>query len=156
LAVIGIGSDGITFGTGYFRAKEIIEGGGSSMQEYGILKLISLVITYISGAPGGMFAPSLAVGAGFGLNLSLLLPTLPQAAMVLLGMVAFFSGMTRAPMTGFVIVMEMTSSSSSMIMPLMATALVAANVSRFMNRHALYDGQADLFLHQLRLRKQAN
>ena len=156
LAVIGIASDGITFGTGYFRAKEIIEGGGSSMQEYGILKLVSLIITYISGAPGGMFAPSLAVGAGFGLNMSLLLPSLPQAAMVLLGMVAFFSGMTRAPMTGFVIVMEMTSSSSTMIIPLMATALVAANVSRFMNRHALYDGQAEIFLRQLRARHQAN
>jgi H+/Cl- antiporter ClcA len=88
--------------------------------------------------------------------MSLLLPFLPQAAMVLLGMVAFFSGMTRAPMTGFVIVMEMTSSSSTMIIPLMATALMAANVSRFMNRHALYDGQAEIFLRQLRARNQAN
>ncbi|WP_293764012.1 chloride channel protein [uncultured Aquitalea sp.] len=156
LAVIGIASDGITFGTGYFRAREILEGGGGGMQDYGALKLLSLLITYISGAPGGIFAPSLAVGAGVGLNLSLLLPYLPQAAMVLLGMVAFFSGMTRAPMTGFVIVMEMTSSSSSMIIPLMATALVATNVSRFMNRHALYDGQAAIYLANLRKQQQAN
>ena len=54
--------------------------------------------------------------------------------------------MTRAPLTGFVIVMEMTDS-STMIIPLMATALIAANLSRFLTRRPLYEGQARLTLH---------
>ena len=55
--------------------------------------------------------------------------------------------MTRAPMTGFIIVMEMTDS-SAMIIPLMATALLASNVSRLITRRALYDGQVHIFLRQ--------
>ena len=147
LAVIGIISHGSTFGTGYFRARDIIEGHGAALQDYGVLKLISMFVSHISAVPGGMFAPSLAVGAGFGLNMSQLMPFLPQTMVVLLGMVGFFAGMTRAPMTGFVIVMEMTDT-SGMIIPLMATALVAASVSRLVARRALYDGQVRLFLPQ--------
>jgi H+/Cl- antiporter ClcA len=137
LAGIGILCGGITFGTGYWRAREIILQGGDGLEGYGILKWLTLMISFISGAPGGTLAPSLAVGAGVGLNLASLMPYLPQTAVILLGMVAFFSGMTQAPMTGFVIVMEM-SDSSSMIIPLMASALIAANVSRLLCRRALY------------------
>jgi H+/Cl- antiporter ClcA len=152
IAAIGIASHGSTFGTGYYRARDIIEGHGAGLEGYGVLKLITLLLSYISGAPGGMFAPSLAVGAGFGLNISHLLPSLPETGLILLGMVAFFAGMTRAPMTGFVIVMEMTDS-NGMIIPLMATALIAANVSRLVSRRALYEAQAhDLLKQQADLR----
>ncbi|OWY38458.1 chloride channel protein [Xenophilus sp. AP218F] len=155
LAVIGILSDGSTFGTGYFRARDIIEGHGASLHDYGVLKLITMFVSHISAVPGGMFAPSLAVGAGFGLNMSQLLPFLPQAMIVLLGMVGFFAGMTRAPMTGFVIVMEMTDS-SAMIIPLMATALIASNISKLVTRRSLYEGQVRLFMRNWQARHGAN
>jgi len=148
IALIGIASHGSTFGTGYYRAQDIIQGHSDGLEAYSVLKLITLLLSYISGAPGGMFAPSLAVGAGFGLNVSHLLPGLPSTALVLLGMVAFFAGMTRAPMTGFVIVMEMTDS-NGMIIPLMAAALIAASVSRLVSRHALYEAQAHALLKSL-------
>ncbi len=151
LALIGIAADGMTFGTGYWRARDIIEGAGG-LESYGILKLLTLFISYISGAPGGIFAPSLAVGAGIGLNVATLFPAYPHTAMIMLGMVAFFSGMTRAPMTGFVIVMEMTDS-SSMIFPLMLTALIAAGISRVICRHSLYETQARLYLNVQRERE---
>ena len=149
LAVICILSHGNTFGTGYYRAREIILQGGNGLDNYGVLKWITMVISFISGAPGGMLAPSLAVGAGFGLNIASLLPHLPQTAIILLGMVAFFSGLTQAPMTGFIIVMEM-SDSSSMIIPLMASALIAANLSRLLSRRALYPELARMLLRQSR------
>jgi H+/Cl- antiporter ClcA len=149
LAIIGILSGGITFGTGYWRAREIILQGGTGLESYGILKWLSLMISFASGAPGGTLAPALAVGAGIGLNLASLMPYLPQTAIILLGMVAFFSGMTQAPMTGFVIVMEM-SDSSSMIIPLMASALIAANVSRFLSRHGLYGELGMMLLRKTR------
>ena len=148
IVVIGLMNNGSTFGTGYYRASEIISGHGAALEHYGVAKLCTLILSYISGAPGGMFAPSLAVGAGFGLNLSHLFPGLPQTALVLLGMVAFFAGLTRAPMTGFVIVMEMTNS-SEMIIPLMATALIAANISRMLSRQTLYGGQAKALLQEI-------
>ncbi|BEV73489.1 MULTISPECIES: chloride channel protein [unclassified Paludibacterium] len=149
IAVIGILAHGITFGTGYWRAREIILQGGDGLEAYGPLKWLTMLISFISGAPGGTLAPSLAVGAGIGLNLASLMPDLPQTAIILLGMVAFFSGMTQAPMTGFVIVMEM-SDSSSMIIPLMAAALIAANLSRFICRKALYGELGNMLLRKVR------
>jgi len=149
LALIGIASNGITFGTGYYRAREMILMGGDGLEGYGALKWLTMLISFISGAPGGMLAPSLAVGAGVGLNIAALMPHLPQTAIILLGMVAFFSGLTQAPMTGFVIVMEM-SDSSSMIIPLMASALIAANISRFLSRRALYGELAHMLLNRER------
>ncbi|GGY27217.1 chloride channel protein [Paludibacterium paludis] len=153
LALIGIASDGITFGTGYWRARDIIEG-AAGLDSYGILKLVTVIISFVSGAPGGIFSPSLAVGAGIGLNVASWFPSYPHTAMIMLGMVAFFSGMTRAPLTGFVIVMEMTDS-SSMIFPLMVTALIAAGISRVVCRHSLYETQARLYLNQQKARESA-
>lgn len=94
-------------------------------------------------------APSLAVGAGIGLNLTSCLPDISQTAVILLGMVAFFSGLTLAPMTGFVIVMEI-SDSSAMIIPLMATALIASSLSRLLSRRALYPALAYQLNKQMR------
>lgn len=150
IAGIGIASDGMTFGTGYFRARDIIEGHTEGLEGYGILKLITMLLSYLSGATGGIFAPALAVGAGFGLNVAQLMPAQPETAVVLLGMVAYFAGMTRAPVTGFVIVMEMTDS-STMLIPLMASALIAAGISRLINRHSLYDAQARMLLKTMRM-----
>lgn len=155
LAIIGILADGSTFGTGYYRARDIILMGGAGLESYGVLKWLTMMISFISGAPGGTLAPTLAVGAGLGLNMASLLPYLPQTAVILLTMVAFFSGMTQAPMTGFVIVMEM-SDSSSMIIPLMASALIAANLSRFISRRALYGELGMMLLRKFRLQESAN
>ena len=68
--------------------------------------------------------------------------------MALLGMVGFFAGFSRSPLTGLVVVMEMTES-PSMIVPLMVTALIASGVSRQFNRKSLYEAQAQLLLSAL-------
>lgn len=59
-----------------------------------------------SAIPGGVFALSLATGAGMGANLAPLMPYAQAGAGIVLGMVACFSGVVQAPITAFVIVME--------------------------------------------------
>jgi H+/Cl- antiporter ClcA len=108
LAIIGIVSGGTSYGTGYHEAKHLVEGTGRLPEAYGVFKMLATTISYISGIPGGIFAPSLAIGAGFGSNLAALLPGVQSGAVVILGMVAYFSGVVQAPITAFVIVMEMT------------------------------------------------
>ena len=54
--------------------------------------------------PGGIFSPSLAVGAGLGSNIASLFHGAPLAAVMLLGMVSYFAGVVQAPITAFVIV----------------------------------------------------
>lgn len=141
LALIGLASDGTSYGTGYYEARGIIEGTAELSWTYGLYKLMATIVSAVSGIPGGIFAPSLAIGAGLGANLAVLMPYLPVAAVALLGMVAFFAGVLRVPITAFVIVLEMTDS-QSMLMPLMATSLIATGMSRLVCPVPLFDALA--------------
>jgi H+/Cl- antiporter ClcA len=149
LALIGLASGGHTYGTGYIEAKGIIEGTSNLPQSYGILKMFSTIVSYLSGIPGGIFAPSLAIGAGFGDNLAGIMPFAPVGAVVILGMVAYFSGVVQAPITAFVIVMEMTDN-HTMILPLMAASFVAYAVSRRICPKPLYRTMAEGFVSRIK------
>ena len=142
LALIGIASQSTSYGTGYAEAKQLIEGSEQIPASYGVLKLLATLVSYASGIPGGIFAPSLAVGAGFGANLAKFLPFAPAAAIVILGMVAYFAGVAQAPLTAFIIVMEMTDN-HDMVIPLMAAALIGHGTSTLICRKPLYKALAD-------------
>ncbi len=145
LAILGWLSDGQTYGTGYEQARGLVEGQSTLMPTFALLKLAATVVSYVSGIPGGIFAPSLSIGAGLGSVLAEWVPSAPTGAMVLLGMTAYFSGVVQAPITSTVIVMEMTADQSATI-PLMATAFLSFAISRFICRRPLYGALARRFL----------
>ena len=146
LASIGLLSGGLTYGTGYEEANPALMAGEGSGVFFPLLKLAATVISYLSGIPGGIFSPSLSIGANLGAELAPLLPSTPGAALALLGMVAYFSGVVRAPLTAVVIVMEMTNEQHNMLLPLLATALLAQWVSRHVCPRPLYHTLANAFL----------
>ena len=145
LAAIGVVSDGQTYGTGYEQARHMVEGSHLMPASYIVLKSAATVISYISGIPGGIFAPSLSIGAGLGAWLAQLMPSAPAGAVVLLGMVGYFSGVVQAPITATVIVMEMADN-QRLTIPLMATAFLALGVSRLVCRRPIYAVLARRFL----------
>ncbi len=145
LAVFGVASDGQTYGTGYEQARGMVEATTHLPGSYVLLKFAATVVSYISGIPGGLFAPSLSVGAGMGEWLAHLMPSAPAGAVVLLGMVAYFSGVVQAPITATIIVMEMTDN-QRLTVPLLATAFLAFAVSRLVCRRPLYGALARRFL----------
>lgn len=145
LALLGQFSDLSIFGTGYNEAKSLIEGTRDLPATYGVMKLAATAVSYISGLPGGLFAPSLAVGAGLGANFSSFLPALPAAAVVILGMVGYFTGVVQVPITATIIVMEMTDD-QSLTVPLLATAFLAYAFSRLVCPTSLYRTLARAFL----------
>ena len=77
---------------------------------------------------GGIFAPSLAVGAGLGQDIAQWTGH-AQPALIALGMVGFLAGTTQAPITAFIIVMEMVEG-QALVLSLMACALVAHGMAR--------------------------
>jgi H+/Cl- antiporter ClcA len=145
IAAIGVASGGQTYGTGYEQARGMVEATQHLPGSYVVLKFLASVISYISGIPGGLFAPSLSVGAGLGAWLAHFMPSAPEGAIVLLGMVAYFSGVVQAPITATIIVMEMTDN-QRVTLPLMATAFLAFGVSRLVCRRPLYSALARRFL----------
>jgi H+/Cl- antiporter ClcA len=144
VGAIGVVAGGTTYGTGYDEARRLVEG-GSATGSFGLLKLAATTLSTISGVPGGIFSPSLAVGAGFGADIAALLSANSPGAVVLLGMVAYFSGVVQAPITAFIIVMEMTDN-HNMAVPLMMTSLIAYGSTRFIGARPIYQALAEKFI----------
>jgi len=144
LAVIGLASGGATYGTGYEQAEALLHGTPLPLA-FAPLKMLATVLSYLSGIPGGIFAPSLSIGAGIGSEVSSLLTSSPVAAVILLGMVGYFSGVVQAPITAVIIVLEMTDN-SNMTIPLMATSVIAYAVSRLVCPEPFYKAMAHRFL----------
>jgi CIC family chloride channel protein len=118
-----------------------------------VLKLIGTSLTLGSGGAGGMFAPSLLLGAALGGTLGMILeamgwlPNGHPAHLALVGMAAMLAGTTHAPLTAILIVYELTQSYQVML-PLMFAAVVATIVARSINRDSIYTSR----LHQMGIR----
>jgi H+/Cl- antiporter ClcA len=145
VALIGWVSSGATFGTGYGEARAIVEQGVLPSNSFAFMKALATLMSYVTGIPGGIFAPSLAVGAGLGGTVSLLLPYAPGGAIVLLTMAAYFAGVVQAPLTALVIVSEMTGN-RDLTLPLMAATLLGRGASALVCRESLYRALAVQFL----------
>lgn len=136
LLVAGIGwaSGGITWCSGYEQTRSLLEGSQALPWYFGPAKFTATVLAYLSGLPGGIFAPSLAIGAGIGQNVSqILVGQAYPATVIVLCMVGFLAAATQAPITSFIIVMEMVSG-YPIVIGLMATALIASGISRTLSR----------------------
>jgi len=145
VALIGWASSGATFGTGYGEARAIVQQGIIPTNSFAFMKALATLFSYVTGIPGGIFAPSLAVGAGLGGTLSLYLPYAPGGAIVLLTMAAYFSGVVQAPLTALVIVSEMTRN-RDLTLALMAATLLGRGASALVCRESLYRALALQFL----------
>ncbi len=108
-----------------------------------VAKLGATIFTLGSGNSGGIFSPSLYMGAmlggGFGYWVHALFPanTATAGAYALVGMASVFSAAAHAPLTAFLIVFEM-SGDYRMILPLMITVGLSTLISQYMHRYSIY------------------
>ena len=154
IAVVGLVSRGQTWGSGIEPVRELLGGQVHAVTAlFGPLKFIATWLSSWSGVPGGLFSPSLAVGAGIGYDVSLLFGHPLSTALIAMGMAGFLAAVTQAPLTAFIIVMEMIDG-RPMVLSLMAVALIAATISRAISR-PLYHTLAGFQLEQLRAEQEA-
>lgn len=150
LGVIGLLSPKLggfprVFGVGYESISEALSGSLTLQIAFVLLllKLLATITTLGAGGSGGIFAPSLFMGAmlgqAFGIVVNGLFPdiTAPAGAYALVGMAAFFSGTAHAPVTAILILFEMTND-YQIILPLMFTTVLATLVSRLISRESIY------------------
>jgi CIC family chloride channel protein len=101
-------------------------------------------VSYAASTPGGLFAPLLTVGAQsgllFGAACHFAFPSvdIQPEAFAVVGMAAFFTGVVRAPLTGLVLVTEMTAS-VTMLLPMLGACCVAMLVPTLMRNAPIYD-----------------
>src|SRR3984885_11155218 len=116
-----------------------------------VLRLALGAISYSAGTPGGLFAPLLVLGAQSGLLFGLLCQHwVPDAvpdpkALAVVGMAAFFTGAVRAPVTGIVLVTEMTAN-FTLLLPMLAACFAAMLVPALLNNAPIYDSLREVTL----------
>ncbi|RYG55155.1 ClC family H(+)/Cl(-) exchange transporter, partial [bacterium] len=110
-----------------------------------LLFLVRLVLThgsYGTGVPGGIFAPLLCIGALIGLAVGLvghaLFPALDPRVFAAVGMAAYFTAIVRAPLTGIVLIAEMTGD-YSLLLPLFVASFAAYGVAELLRNPPLYE-----------------
>lgn len=154
VAAIGLATGGSTFGSGYAHSKEVLAGAEEVPGVFVLFKFLATWLTAWSGVPGGIFAPSLSIGGSLGHDIAALTGYAHAPALVALGMVGFLAAATQAPLTSFIIVMEMVDG-HGMVLSLMACALVAGAISRVLSR-PLYGALAQLQLERLAAQNSAS
>ncbi|MEY3664023.1 MAG: hypothetical protein RLZZ153_205 [Pseudomonadota bacterium] len=133
IAVLGTLTGGAIFGTGYEPTRALLEGDAELPWYFFVFKLAATFLSYLSGLPGGIFAPSLSIGAGLGHALAQITAEPGNAGILLvLAMAGFLAAATQAPLTSFIIVMEMVDGYSQII-ALMSVALFASWISRLIS-----------------------
>jgi CIC family chloride channel protein len=101
-------------------------------------------LSYAVNTPGGLFAPILVLGAGLGLLVGqpsqMLFGALapPPLALAVVGMAAFFTAVVRSPLTGIVLVTEMTAN-TTLFVPMLTANLAAALVPSLLGNPPIYD-----------------
>ena len=109
-----------------------------------VLRFLLTMLSYGCGAPGGIFAPLLVLGAATGLAIGGIAQQfdpqvtayLPTFAVV--GMAAYFSAIVRAPLTAIVLMVEMTGN-YSLVLPLVVVCLTAAGIADFLRDLPVYE-----------------
>lgn len=148
---------GLAVGIVAFVAPGVVGGGDSLTQSalsgegtIGTLVLLFALrfllgaASYAAGTPGGLFAPMLVLGAQLGLACGFVAATLfagldlDPNGFALVGMAAFFVGVVRAPLTGIVLVVEMTSN-TTLLVPMLSASFIAMLVPTMIGNPPIYD-----------------
>jgi H+/Cl- antiporter ClcA len=134
VACLGIASGGVVYGSGLAQTQTLLEAEGQLPWYFGPAKFVATLVAYFAGLPGGIFAPSLSIGAGLGHGLAPLLDQSAVPGMLLaLCMAGFLAAVTQAPMTSFLIVMEMVDG-YSIVLSLMIVSLFSSGISRIISK----------------------
>ena len=154
VVVAGVGA--VIGGVGWFSP--MLVGGGHSLAEtalagnlilwvipiFFVIRFLMTISSYGTGAAGGIFAPLLALGALLGLALgqiaNRIVPdiVLQPAVFAVVGMAAYFTAIVRAPLTGIVLIVEMTGNYHQML-PLLVACFCAYAVAELLKGLPIYE-----------------
>jgi CIC family chloride channel protein len=133
------------FGGGYTAMEWALSGQGAAWLVFLLagLKIVATSLTIGSGGSGGIFAPSLFLGAmfgaGFGQVVHGLFPSITASAgaFAVVGMAAVFAGAARAPITAVLIIFEMTDD-YHLILPLMLATVISTIMAEHLSKESIY------------------
>lgn len=142
LSILNLWTQGDFAGSGQDFIQSLIN--GASVYHFAFLfKALATFCTFLAGLPAGLLTPSLTIGASLGQCISAWFGLGTSHYIVLLMMATFLTGVTQAPLTSFVIVMEITGA-DSILAPLIASSFIAFAVARKCMKEPLYSALKNL------------
>ncbi|HNQ62004.1 MAG TPA: chloride channel protein [Bacteroidia bacterium] len=148
LAILAIYVDESAFGSGKDIMQSKLFTDNKSVEWFvPVLRIVGPVLSFVSGAAGGIFAPSLSLGASIGAYVAEFFNVTNAEInlLILCGMVAALTGITRSPFTSSILVIEMTND-HGMIFYIMITALAANLIATLVSKRSFYDHLKDKFV----------
>ena len=148
---IGLGAVGLmlpeSLGTGAILIEQVLNSKivFSHLLFFFVLRFFFTIMSYSTGAPGGIFSPLLLLGALAGAYWGcVVLLIYPESASFdfsvwgVLGMAGFFSAIIRAPITGIVLILEMTNT-PDLLLPLMLVSIISYSIPEYFRDKPIYD-----------------
>ena len=144
LGGVAIGAIGlfvpVIFSVGYDTTSLFLHGQVQSAATAFVAKVVAFVIALGCGIVGGVFAPSLFIGAALGATIGRVAHAADPGAYALVGMGAFFGGLLRCPISAVLIVVEVTGD-YGLILPLMLAVALSTSISRAIAHENLTERQ---------------
>jgi H+/Cl- antiporter ClcA len=131
-------------GTGYSETIMILEGKRLGI-EFIIFKYLSTLASFLSTIAGGLFMTSISIGAGIGSEISNIYQHISPQVIIIMAMVAYLSGVIRAPLTSAFLVLEMTNS-LNLLLPAIIVAFVSDWTSKQISEQPIYEAIAYNYL----------
>jgi CIC family chloride channel protein len=142
VGIVALVTPGV-IGSGHHLVERILLGELSigTLTGFFVLRFALTMLSYGCGAPGGIFAPLLVLGAQIGLIVGDVAGGFTDGGpqiLAVVGMAAYFTAIVRAPLTGIVLMVEMTGN-YSLVLPLLAACLTAYGVAEFLRDRPVYE-----------------
>ncbi|SMM99265.1 Chloride channel protein [uncultured Candidatus Thioglobus sp.] len=115
---------------------------------FSIMKYFATLVSFISTIPGGVFMPSISIGAGFGSEMAVLMTNLGSQietqVVLIMAMIGYLAAVIRAPLTATFIILEMTLS-LHLLIPGLLIAFIANFISKQIYQQPIYEALAEKF-----------
>lgn len=140
-------SEGYAIGPGSEGIKTLLENHPHTSAWHVFTRFAANQITYLTGGAGGIFSPALSIGANLGSATGSLLSAggTETNLLVVVGMVSFLTGITHAPFTSLVLVIEMIDQ-PTLTVPVMLSALIADFAAKTIQSHSFYEQMSELYV----------
>ena len=137
-------SDNQIAGTGQKETLMMLDGKSYGI-EFVVFKYISTLASFLSTIAGGLFMTSITIGSGIGSEISELFPHINYQVIVVMAMVAYLSGVIRAPLTSAFLVLEMTNL-LNLLVPAIIISFIASVISKQISNKPIYEAIASNYL----------
>jgi len=137
-------SDSLIAGTGQRETIMLLTGDKLGI-EFVVLKYLSTLASFLSTIAGGIFMTSISIGASIGSEVSYLYSQVSPQIVMIMAMIAYLSGVIRAPLTSSFLVLEMTNS-LNLLLPAIIVAFIANMTSKQISNKPIYESIAHNYL----------